>query len=253
MDESAHHEVSRASSAGTVITSVSTLQPSRTATPSPARTAVLRHVADRITAVGSGRIRVAVDGLTAAGKSSFAHELATWVAAAGRPVLRACLDDFTRPWSERHLYDRSSGAGYYANAFDYTAVRRLLLDPAAPDGTGVCALCSLDPLTQTDHSAVTVQAAPDAVLIVDGVFAFRTEINDCWDLRIWLDIPPQTSLHRSVRRDSGNGRAGPEAETTHRTRYQPAEQLYIAEHSPTSIAEVIINNTTFHNPALIRG
>jgi hypothetical protein len=38
-------------------------------------------------------------------------------------------------------------------------------------------LCSIDLLTQVDHSAVVTPAASDAVLIVDGVFAFRPEIN----------------------------------------------------------------------------
>jgi uridine kinase len=53
--------------------------------------------------------------------------------------LRASLDDFKRPWRERHRYDRESGEGYYRNAFDYDAVRRLLLKPADR-----VALCSRD-------------------------------------------------------------------------------------------------------------
>jgi len=251
MDGSDHIDPIRASPAGTVITSVSTWQPSPTPVPSSIRAAVLRYVADRISTMGAGRIRVGVDGLTAVGKSSFAHELATCVAAGGRPVLRAGLDDFKRPWSERHLYDRATGAGYYANAFDYDAVRRLLLDPAAPGGTGVCTLCSLDPLTQIDHSAVTVHAPADAVLIVDGVFAFRTQINDCWELRIWLDVPAQVSLQRGVRRDGGGARS--QAETIHRTRYQAAEQLYLAEHGPAAVADIVIDNTDFPAPLVLRG
>jgi uridine kinase len=251
MDDAAHTDPAAASPSGTVITSVSTWQPGETAAATQARVAVLQHVAGLVSAVGGGRVRVAVDGLTAAGKSTFAHEVARCVAAAGRPVLRASLDDFKRPWSVRHLYDQTTGAGYYANAFDYPAVHRLLLDPAAPDGTGICALCSIDPLTQIDHSAVTVRAAQDAVLIVDGVFAFRTELNACWDLRIWLDVPTQVSLHRGVHRDGG-GWAGPEAETIHRTRYLAADQLYISEHEPASVADVVIDNTDFSEPALRR-
>jgi hypothetical protein len=116
-------------------------------------------------------------------------------------VLRASLDDFKKPWKDRHLYDRESGEGYYRNAFDYAAVTKLLLEPAGPAGSGECALCSIDPLTQVDHSAVIMRAARDAVLIVDGVFAFRPEINDHWDFRIWLHVDSQTSLRRGVHRD----------------------------------------------------
>ena len=101
-------------------------------------------------------------------------------------MFRASLDDFKRPWSERHLYERTSGAGYYRNAFDCEAARSLLLNPSDPEADGVVALCSIDPLTQIDHSAVKSAMPANGVLIVDGVFALRPEINSYRDLRIWL-------------------------------------------------------------------
>jgi len=134
-------------------------------------------VAQRVLDCGTRRVRVAIGGLTAAGKTSFGHELAERLAAE-RPVLRASLDDFKKPWRDRHLYDRESGTGYYRNAFDYPTLVRLLLEPAGPGGSGACVLCSIDPLTQVDHSDVVTRAPPDAVLIVDGVFALRPEVND---------------------------------------------------------------------------
>lgn len=101
------------------------------------------------------------------------------------------------------------------------AVRSLLLEPAGVAGSGKCVLCSIDPLTQMDHSEVVTWAAPDAVLIVDGVFAFRPEINGRWDFRIWLDIDPELSVWRGARRDQSW--AGTEAEAVHRNRYLAAE------------------------------
>jgi uridine kinase len=88
--------------------------------------------------MGPRRLRVGIDGLTAAGTTSFGHELAEKVGGTGRQVLRASLDDFKKPWSDRHLYDRESGEGYYRNAFDYDAVIELLLEPCSADGTGTC-------------------------------------------------------------------------------------------------------------------
>jgi uridine kinase len=98
------------------------------------RAAMLDEVAGRVLESGAGRLRVGIDGLTAAGKTSFGHELAQRISRAGRPVLRASLDDFKKPWRDRHLYDRESGEGYYRNAFDYAAVRRLLLETAGAAG-----------------------------------------------------------------------------------------------------------------------
>ncbi|MDQ1456689.1 MAG: uridine kinase, partial [Actinomycetota bacterium] len=98
--------------------SVSTWQQPLPPPPGPERARVLDLLAETVDALGDHRLRVAIDGLTASGKTSLGHELAQRLARRGRPVLRASLDDFKRPWSERHLYDRVSGEGYYRNAFD---------------------------------------------------------------------------------------------------------------------------------------
>lgn len=211
---------------------------------------MVERIAERILRLGAGRLRVAIDGLTAAGKTGLGHELAEQISAAGRPVLRASLDDFKRPWREAHLYDRTSGEGYYRNAFDYPAIVSLLLQPAGPRGSGRCVLCGIDPLTQQDHSAITVQAPPDAVVVVDGVFAFRPEINEHWDLRIWLEVDPEVSLRRGIARDQAMEGSG--AESLHRDRYVPAERLYIAEVGPARLAEVVVDNTDFDHPRILR-
>ncbi len=232
--------------------SVSTWQQPMPPEPGPRRARVVDQVVAMIAALGDQRLRVAVDGLTASGKTSFGHELARGLARRGRPVLRASLDDFKRPWNERHRYDRESGEGYYRNAFDLDAACRLLLDPSGPSGSGRVSLCSIDPLTQLDHSLVQSKVLENSVLVVDGVFAFRPEINDYWDLRIWLEIDPEVSVRRAVRRDAAMDGGAPASETLHRDRYLAGEQLYLDEVDPRAIADVVVDNTHFDRPELLR-
>jgi uridine kinase len=234
-----------------VYRSVSTWQQPLPPAATPERSAVLEEAATRILASGHGRLRVGIDGLTAAGKTSFGHELAERISRSGRPVLRASLDDFKKPWRDRHLYDRESGEGYYRNAFDYDAVTRLLLEPAGAGGSGDCVLCSIDPLTQVDHSAVITPAPPGAVLVVDGVFAFRPELNELWEFRIWLEVDRQVSLRRGVRRDEHW--AGSDTEAVHRDRYHVAEQVYVAEVDPVGLVDMVIDNTDFARPRIVVG
>lgn len=216
----------------------------------PARAAVLGRMAERVSALGPGRLRVAVDGRTAAGKTSFGHELAERISAAGRAVLRASLDDFKKPWRDRHLYDRESGEGFYRNAFDVDAIRRLLLEPGGPTGSGQVVLCSIDPLTEVDHSGAMTSMAPDAVLVVDGVFALRPELVGHWDLRIWLEVPAALSLERGVNRDEGTW-AGSQAEAIHRDRYAVAERVYLREVDPVALADVVIDNRDLADPKIL--
>ncbi len=216
------------------------------------RTALTAVVAGWVAELGPGRLRVAVDGLTGAGKTSFGHELAAALRAQGRPTLRASIDDFKHPWrhAREHGYDRVSGEGYYRNAYDFRAARDLLLRPAGPAGSGQVALCAFDPLTGEDHRGVTVTAPPGAVLIVDAVFAFRPEYDDCWEYRIWLEVDSQTALRRGIARDRA-AEGEEEAARVHRDRYHVAEAIYVAEVRPQARADVIIDNGDFARPAII--
>lgn len=212
---------------------------------SPQRTELVAEVADRIVALSPGRLRVAVDGRTAAGKTTFGHELAAAIRKRhGRQTARASLDDFKHPWrhSREHGYDRVSGEGYYRNAFDLDSARRLLLEPDE-----VVALCAFDPLTGIDHRGTTVVLPAGTVLIVDGVFAFRPELDPYWDLRIWLEITAALSVERGVGRDAGREGAD-EAERLHRDRYGVAEGIYVAEVDPMSRADLVIDNTDWDHP-----
>jgi uridine kinase len=125
--------------------SVSTWQPLPPPA-SPQRTDLIATIAGRVCALSPGRLRVAVDGFTAAGKTSFGHELAAAIRQRGRPTLRASLDDFKNTWREAREqgYDRISGEGYYRNAYDFRSARDLLLGPAGPDGSGQVVLCAHD-------------------------------------------------------------------------------------------------------------
>jgi uridine kinase len=232
--------------------SVSSWQQPMPPTPSPERARILDRLAEIIDSLGDHRLRIGIDGLTASGKTSLGHELATGVARRGRPVFRASLDDFKRPWRDRHLYDRLSGEGYYRNAFDREAACRLLLDPSGPTGDGVVSLCSIDPITQIDHSEIGTALPPNAVLVVDGVFAFRPEINAYWDLRVWVEIDEELSVRRGMERDAEMVGGANEAEALHRGRYLAGELLYIDEVDPRSFVEVILDNTDFDRPRLVR-
>lgn len=213
------------------------------------RSRLVGLVAQRILALGDHRLRVAIDGRTAAGKTSFGHELAEYLDSAGRMVLRATLDDFKRHWADRHRYDRTSGEGYYRNAYDYDMLRRLLLEPhRSPAGTSV-ALCSVDPLTQQDHSSTVTAIEPNSVLIVDGVFAFRPEIDEYWDLRIWLEVPVDLSVRRGTERDWHQTRSTTDA--AHQ-RYLVSERIYVQKVDPSALADLIIDNSVFTSPRLMR-
>ena len=232
--------------------SVSTWRQPEPEPTSASRTALIESVADTVNGVSRGRVRVAIDGRTGAGKTSFGHELASALRRLGRPTLRASLDDFKHPWRDARErgYDRVTGEGYYRNAYDFRSAVDLLLVPAGPGGSGEVALCAHDPLTGVDHRATFVTAPDDAVLIVDSVFALRHEYDAHWDFRIWLEVEPDVAVARGIGRDF-DAEGIDEATRVRRDRYGPAEEIYLAEVSPVTKADLVVDNNEFSSPRIL--
>jgi uridine kinase len=236
----------------TVRHSLSTWRQPVPAPASPDRSLLVAQLAEAITKRSAGRLRIGIDGRTAAGKTSFGHELGEVIARLGRPVLRASLDDFKKPWKDRHLDGRESAEGYYRNAFDLAAITELLLGPAAPEGSGEVVLCLRDPLTQVEHRESVTRSEADGVLIVDGVFAFRPELRRHWDVGIWLEVAPERAIGRGVDRDADMIGSQADAAQLHRERYERSEAIYIAEADPLGFAHIIVDNSDFAAPRLLR-
>jgi uridine kinase len=66
------------------------------------------------TALAPDRIvRVAIDGVDGAGKTTFANELAEVVGGLGRPVIRASVDGFHNPRVVRYAQGKQSAIGFF--------------------------------------------------------------------------------------------------------------------------------------------
>src|SRR5687767_7604524 len=78
------------------------------------RSQLLDEIASRISRIQQKHpVRVAIDGVDAAGKTTMAEELVAPLKAYGRPVIRASIDGFHNPARVRHNRGAASPAGYY--------------------------------------------------------------------------------------------------------------------------------------------
>jgi uridine kinase len=196
-------------------------------------------------------LRVAVDGRTSAGKTTFAHELAAALRGLGRPTARASLDDFKHSWSHarEYGYDRESGEGYYRNAYDFASAARLPLRPAESSGSGRVVLCAHDPLTGADHRD-TVEHFPGHRADCGLGVCLPSAVCDVLGLpHLALEIDPDLALRRGVTRDSTRESVD-EAVRLHQDRAGVAEEIYLNEVDPLSLADVIVDNTKIDTPRI---
>jgi uridine kinase len=196
-------------------------------------------------------LRVAIDGIDAAGKTTLADELAQLLQAGGRYVIRASVDGFHRPCADRYRRGADSPEGYYYDSFDYVALRDALLDPLGPNGSRRYR-CAVFDHTRDMPCITDEEAAPnDAILLFDGVFLLRPELNALWDYRIFVDVPFAVALRRAMARDlTAFGTMGA-VETRYQRRYMPGQRLYLTAAHPVEIAHVVVDNTNPDEPVLV--
>ena len=187
------------------------------------------------------RVRVAIDGVDCAGKTTLADALAGLLR---RPVVRASADGFCRPRAERYRQGRASPVGCYEDTTDLPALRERLLEPFASTGRWTPRSFDLD----ADRAVEPVwqQSPATAALLVDGLFLQRPDLAGCFELVLHLRVPDEEVLRRAAARD------GADALPLYRSRYLPAQRLYEAAIDPAARADVVLDSTDPASPIALR-
>jgi uridine kinase len=218
---------------------------------SEAHASLLSRLAAAIVALHPTRIiRVAIDGVDGAGKTTLADALAPVVAAQGRPTIRASVDDFHHPRELRYAQGRYSPDGHYLDSYDYDSFRTLLLDPLSPGGSGQYAARHFDLDNDRPFDPVTQQAEPASALIVDGIFLHRPELRSYWDLSVFLKVDFEVSLPRGAQR--GPTFDATDAASPSNQRYVGGQQRYLRECEPEQRADIVIDYNDLREPKALK-
>lgn len=196
--------------------------------------------------------RVGVDGVDAAGKTTLAAELSRSVEAAGRTVVRACIDGFHLPRSARYRQGVASPIGYFEDSFDHDALVDHVLAPLGPRGSLKFCGRVFDYRADREASIVWERAPADAVLLFDGVFLLRPELREYWDYSIFVHAEFETTLERAVQRDASQFESEQAVRERYLKRYIPGQRLYLERCKPLRMADVVVDNNDLSRPFIIR-
>lgn len=222
-----------------------------TATVAP-RAKAIGRIADHLVARRPGHpLRVGVDGITAAGKTTLAGELTLAVQRTGRPAIHLSMDGFHHRRECRYRQGADSGRGYYEDAYDLVAFAELVLTPLGPNGDRSYSPRVLD--LESDLPVEERSAAdPDSIVLVDGSFLQRDELANLWDEVIFVDTGFDEARTRGARRDAAMFGGIQQAADRYLTRYHEASRIYLEALDPKSAATVVIENNDPERPVLKR-
>lgn len=214
-----------------------------------AREALLREVAAAVPVDAGHPVRVGIDGITGAGKTTFRGELAEVLRGLGREVVEASGDDFHHVSAHRWAQGRQSARGYFEDAYDYGAMAAKLLKPLGPGGSREVRLRHHDlAMDEILCDEPVTRVAADAVLVVDGSFLLRPEVAELWDLVVHLDAPVAVSALRQVDRDG----APADPDDPYHRRYFGGYDVYVQDCDARARADIVIDNSDLVAPRVVR-
>jgi len=175
-------------------------------------------------------LRVAIDGPDAAGKTTFARELDDILHAMlprGPEVRRFSADELIIPLQLRRSAQAADPRWVYENVYPLDRIREITIgDPAH------------------EH--------PGTVVLVDGMSLLRPELEDLWDVTIYLSVPEKVTVERVLARLDEEDDEPDAVESRYRERYLPALELYRQIADPIGRCDVVIDMVDADNPVVLR-
>lgn len=180
-------------------------------------------------------LRVGVDGAPAAAPGRLADRLVGPLRARGRPAVRIPAAGFLRPASLRYELGREDPDSFYDDWLDAAGLRREVLDPLGPGGSGDYLPALWDPGRDRSARLRRQPAPPAAVVLVDGPLLLGRGLP--FDITVSL-LMSSAALRRHT---------APEQQWT-----LPAYRRYAEEVAPDATADVVLRVDDPEHPALIR-
>ena len=168
---------------------------------------------------------VGIDGCGGAGKSKLAIDVRTALASRGLDISIVHMDDFYLPSALRNEAGALHSIG---SAFD---CQRLHSEVLAPLTAGQPA--RYQRYDWPSDALAEWHDVPQGIVIVEGVYSMRLELEQFYDLTVWMECPRPVRLARGMARDGESARRKWEEE------WMPAEDRYVTEQSPHSRADLV--------------
>ena len=180
---------------------------------------------------------VGIDGAGGAGKSTISDTLEKELRSEGYNAAVFHIDDMIHPRAVRYNDDYPQWEQYYYLQWRYDYFMREVISPIR-EGR------SLEPIELYDkendsYKTVLSDIPAGSIVIVEGVFLLRSELEGAFDVTVYIDVSKEERLERVLKRHGYIGDSEAILKK-YNERYFPAEDHYFEECSPKEKADIII-------------
>jgi len=203
------------------------------------------QLADSIVKVHSGldshrSALIGISGIDSSGKGFIAAELARVLRSTGYRCAVVSVDDWLNLPGIR-FGDNEPGRHFYDHALRLDEMFERLVLPLKTSRRIRVGAEIAEETSSVCHSH-TYEFDDIDIILLEGIFIFREEYLDNFDLRIWIDCDFEGALQRAVTR-AQEGLSEKETIAAYRNIYFPAQIHHISIDEPKRTADIIFNNS----------
>jgi hypothetical protein len=196
--------------------------------------ALASELVERVDAQSSPWVRLAIDGAPSTQPCSLAEALVHPLRVRGRAVQIVDEFDYLRPASQRYEWGRTNPESFYLNWFDTEALRREVLEPTGPGGSGLVLPTRWDPVSDRATRVERVALPAGGVVVLCGPFLLGGGLPVDVTVHLWQSAAALT-------------RRTPAADVW----TLPAFRRYETEVAAHTWADVVVRMDDLRHPAIV--
>ena len=212
---------------------------------------VVHKILERRANVPESRsLLVGVSGIDGCGKGYVAAQLQAHLALRG--VIPAILNADGWLNLPQTRFDQSAPAiNFYENAIRLDQFFTQLVVPLR-DGRSVHLVADFVEETASDYRKHIYDYKDVSVVLVEGIFLFKPQYREYFDLAIWIDCSFPTALARAIDR-AQEGLSPANTIAAYDTIYFPAQKIHLAQDKPRENADLIFENDFYVRERRVNG
>lgn len=198
----------------------------------------------------SRSLLVGLSGIDGSGKGYLAGQIEAHLAQ--RAVAAAILHlDGWLNLPEKRFCEAAPAENFYENAIRFDEFFAQLVMPLR-DGRSVRLVADFVEETASQYRREVYDFKNVGVIVVEGIFIFKPQYRELFDLAVWVDCSYPTALARAIERGQ-EGLSPAKTIRAYETIYFPAQRLHLAEDKPRENADLILENDSYMARSFSRG
>jgi len=187
----------------------------------------------------AGALLVGISGIDGSGKGFVTREIVSVLEGAGARAASLNVDGWLNLPEVRFSRERPAER-FYEKALRLDEMFDKLVLPLKRQRS-IRLVADFTEETATSYRPQVYEYRDVDVIVLEGIYLFKREYREFFDLRIWIDCSYETALARAIAR-SQEGLPPDETIEAYRTIYFPAQEIHFERDDPRSAAHVVLQN-----------